>query len=66
MAGARAASCDPENTKQYAGHVAHRKHIAFEQEAAQARRAKKGRGNGKRYCYNGIKPVESNATLAAS
>jgi hypothetical protein len=33
----------------------HREHVKMMAEAAKARRAKKGRGNGKRYCYNGVK-----------
>ena len=54
--GSRAASCDPENTKQWAGHVAHQEYMVMMRAAAKERRARKGRGNGTRYCYNGIKP----------
>lgn len=42
----------------------HREHIKEMADAAKARRAKKGRGNGKRYLYNGVKsirPVEVQA-----
>lgn len=44
--------------------AAHRKLVAEMADAAKARRAKKGRGNGKRYLYNGVKairPVEVQA-----
>lgn len=41
----------PEGTKR------HREHVKAMADAAKARRAKKGRGNGKRYCYNGRKGV---------
>ena len=37
--------------------AAHRKLMAEMAEAAKSRRDKKGRGNGKRYIYNGVKPV---------
>jgi hypothetical protein len=33
----------------------HREHVKQMSEAAKERRQKKGRGNGKRYLYNGIK-----------
>lgn len=37
------------------GAVKHCAHVKMMAEAAKAQRAKKGRGNGKRYAYNGIK-----------
>ncbi len=37
------------------GVMRHRKHIKEQADAAKARRQKKGRGNGKRYVYNGVK-----------
>lgn len=39
------------------GTARHREHVKMMREAAKARRRAKGRGNGKRYCYNGIKGV---------
>lgn len=39
----------PEGTKR------HRAHVKEMADAAKAQRRKKGRGNGKRYCYQGIK-----------
>lgn len=50
-----AASSDAQQTKQYVGHVKNRAHQAMMRDAAKARRQAKGRGNGKRYCYNGVK-----------
>ena len=39
------------------GPARHRKHLAEMAEGAKARRAKKGRGNGKRYLYDGKKDI---------
>ncbi len=56
------------------GVMRHRKHIKEQADAAKAQRRKKGRGNGKRYCYNGIKgkwpsaqkPLEVLANMAGN
>jgi hypothetical protein len=39
------------------GPARHRKHVAEMAAGAKARRAKKGRGNGKRYLYDGKKEI---------
>lgn len=45
------------DSQQAEGSKRHRAHVKMMAEAAKARRAAKGRGHGKRYCYNGIKGV---------
>lgn len=50
-----AASSDSGMTRQAAGSERHQEHLRLMVEAAKSRRMAKGRGAGKRYCYNGIK-----------
>lgn len=48
MATTTPSSSTPSNTQQYAGHLAHQKHVAEQEAAAKARRAEKRRKKGPR------------------
>jgi hypothetical protein len=48
MAGSRVASADPQTTRQYAGHVKHREHLAEQEAMRRERRKARLKAKGKR------------------
>ena len=51
----KSASSASANTRQAATSFKHHEHLAMMAKAAKSRRQAKGRGNSKRYCYQGVK-----------